>query len=211
MNTLEEIYETAHADFVARSKVRDEALSLSRSLIRFASRAIRAVHRNEKDVALEKIAETADLAAQLNANLHEYPEIYFAGYTQDALKEYAEASIVFTLVYGGDFPTPEGLKIPANTYLKGLAEAATEMRRRCLDVMRQGNPDEAEPVLEIMEDIYGLLVTMDFPDAITGGLRRQTDIVRGVLERTRGDLTISLRQQQLEESLRKLEAKIDGD
>ena len=115
MNTLEEIYETAHADFVARSKVRDEALSLSRSLIRFASRAIRAVHRNEKDVALEKIAETADLAAQLNANLHEYPEIYFAGYTQDALKEYAEASIVFTLVYGGDFPTPEGLKIPANT------------------------------------------------------------------------------------------------
>ncbi len=210
MNTLEEIYESTHADFVSRTQARDEALAQTRTLIRYASRAIRAIHRNEKEVALAKLAETAALARQLNVNLTDYPDIYFAGYTQDALKEYAEANIVFTLVYGGDFPTPEGLKIPSNTYIKGLAEAATEMRRRCLDLMRQGKPDEAEPVLEIMEDIYGLLVTMDFPDAITGGLRRQTDIVRGVLERTRGDLTVSLRQQHLEESLRNLEARLDG-
>lgn len=210
MNPLDEIYETTHADFVARTHARDEALAQARTLIRFASRAIRAVHRDEKEEALSKLAETADLARQLNENLQEYPDIYFAGYTQDALKEYAEASIVFTLVYGGEFPTPEGLNIPSNTYIKGLAEAGTEMRRRCLDLMREGSPDEAEPVLDIMEDIYGLLVTMDFPDAITGGLRRQTDIVRGVLERTRGDLTISLRQQHLEESLRKLEARLDG-
>ena len=85
------------------------------------------------------------------------------------------------------------------------------MRRRCLDLMREHSPDAAEPVLEMMEDIYSLLVTMDYPDAITGGLRRQTDIVRGVLERTRGDLTVSLRQQHLEESLRNLEARLDGE
>ena len=210
MDILDEIAERAHADFEARNRVRDEALAQARSLIRHASRAIRAVHRDEKDTALGKLAETAALAKQLNTNLTAYPELYFAGYTQDALKEFAEASIVFALVYGGDFPTAEGLSIPYNTYLKGLSEAATEMRRRCLDLMRENSPAAAEPVLDLMEDIYALLVTMDYPDAITGGLRRQTDIVRGVLERTRGDLTVSLRQQHLEESLRKLEARLEG-
>ena len=210
METLDKIYETTHADFVARNTARDKALAKARTLIRFASRAIRAVHRNEKEVALKELDETASLAQQLIENKTEYPDIYFAGYTQDALKEYAEASIVFVLVYGGDIPTPEELNIPSSTFLKGLAEAGTEMRRRCLDLMRQGNPDEAEPLLDVMQDIYGLLVTIDFPDAITGGLRRQTDIVRSVLERTRGDLTVSLRQQHLEESLRNLEARLDG-
>lgn len=211
MDELETIAEHARADFEARTHVRDGALAQARSLIRYASRAIRAVHRDEKDVALDKLAETANLADQLKDILDTYPDIYFAGYTQDALKEFAEARIVFALVYGGEFPTAEGLNIPYNTYLKGLAEAATEMRRRCLDLMRENSPDAAKPVLGMMEDIYAILVTMDYPDAITGGLRRQTDIVRGVLERTRGDLTVSLRQQHLEESLRKLESRLDGE
>jgi translin len=211
MATLDEIAESAHAYFEAQNRARDDALARTRILIRSASRAIRAVHRNEKDVAVEKINETARLAAELNDKLAAYPDLYFSGYTQDALKEYAEAKLVFALVYEEDLPTAQELGMPANTYIKGLAEAATEMRRRCLDMMRQGRPDEAEPLLAVMEDIYGLLVTMDYPDAITYGLRRQTDIVRGVLERTRGDLTISLRQQHLESSLVKLEARLDGE
>ena len=211
MANLDEIAESAHAYFDARNRARDDALARSRILIRSASRAIRAVHRNEKDVALQKLAETGALAEELNADLAEYPDLYFSGYTQDALKEYAEARLVFALVYEEDLPTADDLNMPANTYIKGLAEAATELRRRCLDIMRQGRPDEAEPLLAIMDDIYGLLVTMDYPDAITYGLRRQTDVVRGVLERTRGDLTISLRQQHLEENLVKLEARLDGE
>ena len=211
MANLDEIGESAHTYFEAQNRARDDALARSRVLIRSASRAIRAVHRNEKEVALQKLSETGALAEELNANLAEYPDLYFSGYTQDALKEYAEARLVYALVYEDDLPTAEDLNMPANTYIKGLAEAATEMRRRCLDIMRQGRPDEAEPLLAIMEDIYGLLVTMDYPDAITYGLRRQTDVVRGVLERTRGDLTISLRQQHLEASLVKLEARLDGE
>jgi len=210
MATLDEISERSREDFDSRNRARDEALARTRTLIREASRAIRAVHRKEKDNARNLLAETGRLAAELGDSLAGFPDLYYAGYTQDALKEYAEASLVFALVYEEGFPTPAELNIPTNTYIKGLGEAATEMRRSCLDLMRQGRPDEAEPLLDQMEEIYGLLVTMDYPDAITAGLRRQTDVVRGVLERTRGDLTISLRQQHLETSLRELEKRLDG-
>jgi len=210
MATLDEISETSREDFDARNRARDDALARTRTLIREASRAIRAVHRKEKENARALLAETGRLAAELRDSVADFPDLYFAGYTQDALKEYAEASLVFALIYEEGLPTAADLNIPTNTFIKGLGEAATEMRRSCLDLMRQGRPDEAEPLLAQMEEIYGLLVTMDYPDAITAGLRRQTDVVRGVLERTRGDLTISLRQQHLETSLRELEKRLDG-
>ncbi|HUF39480.1 MAG TPA: haloacid dehalogenase [Anaerolineales bacterium] len=210
MATLDEISDASREDFDARNRARDDALARTRTLVREASRAIRAVHRNEKDHARSLLAETGRLAAELGDALTGFPDLYFAGYTQDALKEYAEAALVFALVYEEGFPTATELNIPTNTFIKGLGEAATEMRRRCLDLMRQGRPEEAEPLLQQMEEIYLLLVTMDYPDAITAGLRRQTDVVRGVLERTRGDLTISLGQQHLETSLRELESRLDG-
>jgi len=210
VNSLDEIAERIRLNFETRTRVRDQALAQARVLIRHCSLAIRAVHRGEREAARAELAEAAQLAAQLNSNLQGFQDIYYAGYTQDALKEFAEANIVEALVDGGSLPTPEELSIPPSTYINGLAEAATEMRRRCLDIMRAGRAQEAEGLLDRMDEIYGVLVTMDYPDAITAGLRRQTDIVRGVVERTRGDLTISLRQQQLEESLRKMEARLDG-
>ena len=210
MATLDEISDASREDFDVRNKARDDALARTRMLTREASRAIRAVHRNEKENARSLLIETGRLAAELGESLAGFPDLYFAGYTQDALKEYAEAFLVFALLYEEGFPTPAELNIPTNTYIKGLGEAATELRRSCLDLMRQGRPDEAEGLLDQMEEIYGLLVSMDYSDAITAGLRRQTDVVRGVLERTRGDLTISLRQQHLEASLRELEKRLDG-
>jgi translin len=211
MTALDEIAERVRLDFEIRTKMRDAALSHARTLIRCASHAIRAVHRGEMHPARLELVQAAELASQLNENLAGYQDIYFAGYTQDALKEFVEASIVFAIVAGSPLPTPEELRIPFNTYINGLAEASTEMRRRCLDLIRTGKSQEAVDTLELMEDVYGILITLDFPDAITAGLRRQTDIVRSVVERTRGDLAISLRQQQLEESLRALERKLDGD
>lgn len=209
MNGLDEIAERVREDMETRMKARDEALAKARILIRHASRAIRAVHRDEPAEAKTQLKQAGELAKALNQNKERFPDIYFSGYTQDALKEYAEATIVQAMVEGDAYPSPEALQIPFNTYLKGLGEAATEMRRRCLDQIRAGKSGEAVALLEKMEEIYGVLVTMDYPDAITHGLRRQTDIVRSVMERTRGDLTISLRQQQLENSLRELETRLD--
>ncbi len=208
MQHLEEIIERIRRSFDARTGARDHALAQTRMLTRHCANAIRAVHREELGLAQENLEEAKKLVKSLQANLAEYPDLYFAGYTQDALKEYAEASITCALVQDDSLPEPEELGLEYATYLQGLAESVGELRRRCLDILRHGHSLEAERLLSHMDDIYMMLITMDYPDAITGGLRRLTDIVRGVTERTRGDLTISLRQEQLEESLRRVEKRL---
>lgn len=211
MQKIEEIADRIRHAFDARTAARDQALAQTRLLTRHCANAIRAVHREEYDLAREHLGEARRMSDVLHADLTPYPDLYYSGYTQDALKEYAEASTVFALVQDASLPTPEELGIEYATYLQGLAEAAGELRRRCMDLLRHGHSLEAERLLTCMDDIYSILVTMDYPDAVTGGLRRLTDIVRGVTERTRGDMTISLRQEQLEQSLRRLEQRLDGN
>ena len=210
MNRLDTIAEHIHQDFEARTTARDRALAQARTLTRHCANAIRAVHRDENDLAQKHLDEANHLAEALRADLAEFPALYYAGYTQDALKELAEASIVYALVTDKPLPTPQELGIEDATYLNGLAEATGELRRRCLDILRHGYSQEAERLLSHIDDIYAVLITMDYPDAITGGLRRLTDIVRSVTERTRGDLTLSLRQEHLEQTMRRLESRLDS-
>jgi translin len=205
MKELNDIIERVHKSLETRTAARDRALSQARTLTRHCANAIRAIHRDERELALEELGTARRLAETLRSELATFPDLYHSGYTQDALKEYAEANIVFALITNAPLPSPEELEVEYATYLQGLAEAAGELRRRCLDILRSGHSQEAERLLSCMDDIYAILVTMDYPDAITGGLRRLTDIVRGVTERTRGDMTISLRQEQLEKSLERLE------
>jgi translin len=209
MLDLEAIAERIHESMEARTATRDQALSQARTLTRYCAHAIRAVHREEWPLAQEQLAEARSRAKQLCDNLQDYPELYFSGYTQDALKEFTEASIVYALVKGEPLPSPEALEVEYATYLKGLAESAGELRRRCLDILREGYSKDTETLLSYMDDIYDLLITMDYPDAITYGLRRLTDIVRAINERTRGDITVSLREEHLERSLRSLEARLN--
>jgi translin len=138
----------------------------------------------------------------------DYPDLYHSGYTQDALKEVAEAFATYALVRGESLPLPATLGIEPATYLNGLAEAASELRRQILDIIRQGHSDEAVRLLEEMDQIYDTLISFDFHDAITGGLRRRIDQLRGVLERTRGDVTNSLRQQRLQDALAQFEGRV---
>jgi translin len=208
MDKLEKIIEQIHKSFDIRTKARDQALSQARMLTRYCANAIRAVHRDEYQLAQEYLAKAQDLVDSLNENLADHRDIYFAGYTQDAMKEFAEASITYALIYDRTLPTPEDLDIEDHTYLKGLAETAGELRRKCMDILRHGHSEEAEKLLGHMDDIYAVLVTMDYPDAITGGLRRLTDIVRGITERTRGDLTLSFRQERLENRMLAFERQI---
>ena len=210
MHHLDIIAEEIRLDFEARTAARDRALSQARTLTRHCANAIRAVHRAERQLAEENLTEAKRLAQALRSDLAEFPDLYYAGYTQDALKEFAEASIVFALTADDDLPTPQDLDLQNATYLNGLAEATGELRRRCLDILRHGYSQEAERLLDHMDDIYAVLITMDYPDAITNGLRRQTDIVRSLTERTRGDLTISIRQEHLEQSLRRLDSHLNN-
>lgn len=211
MDKLDEIADRIRAAFDVQTETRDRALSRSRTLTRHCSQAIRAIHRDDRDLARQELASARQIVSLTNHELSDYPDLYYAGYTQDACKEYAEAAVVVALLTDQPLPEPEELGVEYNTYLRGLAEACGELRRRCLDILRDGYSEEAERLLEIMDDIYAVLVTMDYPDAITSGLRRLTDIARSINERTRGDLTLNQRQAHLEQSLRQLEARLDRD
>ncbi len=210
MERLDAIAEQIHQVFETRTTARERALSQTRTLTRHCANAIRAVHRDETILAQGQLGEARKLAKSLYEDLSDYPDLYFAGYTQDALKEFAEANIVYALVENRDLPTPHDLGLEEATYVNGLAEAAGELRRRCLDILRHGYSREAERLLSLMDDIYAVLITMDYPSAITGNLRRQTDIVRSVTERTRGDLTLSIRQEHLEQSIKRLESRLEN-
>jgi len=207
---FEEAADQARKTFDIYTERRDGALTQARLLIRHCAHAIRAVHRSDRPDAEKELQEARELVITLREGLKESPQIFYAGYTQDAFKEYAEASLVFALIFDEIIPTPVDLELSCDIYLQGLAEANGELRRRCLDILRHGYSEEAERLMGIMDDIYGVLVTMDYSEAITGGLRRLTDIVRGINERTRADLTIILRQSHLEESIKSWEEKMEN-
>jgi translin len=206
--TLQHIAERIRADFVAKTAARDAAVTTSRELIRYCSLAIRASHRDEWDEAERLLEEARRVARDLTARVRPYPELYYTGYTQDAMKELAEAHLTLALARGQGFPEPEAIGVEFAAYLNALAEAAGEMRRRALDKIRAGHNADSERMLAAMDDIYDVLVAMDFPDAITGNLRRNTDMVRGVLERTRGDLTVSFREAELKASIEALREEL---
>src|SRR5574340_1004032 len=208
MHKLMGIAEKIREDFDRRTSSRDRALAEARQLTRACSLAIRAVHRDDTASMQEQLAEARRLAEALTMGLKEYPDLYHAGYTQDALKEYVEANVTCALIQNPPLQTPKELGVGGATYLNGLAEVVGELRRRTLDILRHGYSQEAERLLGIMDDIYSVLVTMDYPDAITNGLRRQTDLARGIIEKTRGDMTFSLRGEHLEQAMRSLSAQL---
>lgn len=217
MADLNSISAAIRSSFVAKNAARDSAIAASRELIRHCSEAIRAVHRREWENAEAKLAVVQAAADDLRAVVAAYPDLAHSGYTSDALKEVVEAFATYAIIRDQPLPTPETLKVDGAVYVNGLAEAATELRRFILDILRREDgasaesAAEAERLLDWMDAIYDELVTFDFPDAITGDLRRRTDVVRGVLERTRGDLTTTIQQQRLQTALKQVEKRVLGD
>jgi translin len=181
---------------------REQALRWSRELTRACANSIRAIHRRELDRARELLAEAADLNTRLVQSLRQHGDLYWAGYVQDAQKELVEARSTYALVNAEPLPSASELGFSPAVYLNGLGEAVGELRRYVLDMLRRGETERTESLLQAMDDVYSLLVTLDYPDALTGGLRRTTDNVRGILEKTRGDLTLALRHEALQQALR---------
>ena len=211
MPKLESIAEDIRKTFDARTAARDRALALARQLTRACALSIRAVHRDEADLVNQHLAEARKLADTLRDELAIHPDLFYAGYTQDALKEFVEANVTCALIRNQPLLTPDELGVAEATYLNGLAEVVGELRRRTLDILRHGYSQEAERLLGHMDEIYLVLVTMDYPDAITNGLRRQTDLARGIIEKTRGDITFSLRGEHLEQALSRMRDQLNGN
>ncbi len=206
-DNLDSIAEQIRLDLSAKDAVRENVMPLCREVIRYCSNAIRAVHRQEFEQAGELLQSARNLRSEIEQTVANWGELRYTGFVRDAEKEFAEGSITLALVTGGQIPPPDELGVDPAAYLNGLGEAVGEIRRYLLDSMRRGDLSRGEELLSAMDDIYSALVTMDFPDAITGGLRRTTDMVRGVLEKTRGDLTLAVRQKELETELENFQQK----
>jgi len=207
---LEPIGGWARAELDRKNAAREQALRWSRELVRTCATSIRAIHRREFASAEGLLAEAHSLNDQICAALGQMGDLYWAGYVQDAQKELVEAVCTLALIKRQALPDPAGLGVAPGPFLNGLGEAVGELRRYLLDSLRRGEVDGCEQLLGAMDDIYSLLVTLDYPDALTGGLRRTTDSTRGILEKTRGDLTLALRQESLVEALRAAEPTV-GD
>ena len=207
-DNLESIADQIRLNFSAKDAAREKALPSCREVIRHCSRAIRALHRQEFDQTKRSLESAHNLLNEAMQAVDTYAKLNNSGFIRDAQKEFAEGSITLALVTGNRLPDPGELGIDPAAYLNGLGEAVGELRRYLLDSMRRDDLSHGEELLSAMDDIYNILVTMDFPDAITGGLRRTTDMVRGVLERTRSDLTLIVRQKELENKLEEFEGKL---
>jgi len=205
VDNLEMIAEQTRQTLAAKDAAREKALPLCRDTIRHCSQAIRAVHRQEFESAEHLLGTARELIREAERAVAPYGELSNTGFIRDAQKELAEGRITLALVTGKPIPDPGDLGVDVAAYLNGMGEAVGELRRYLLDSMRRGDLSRGEELLAAMDDIYSVLVTIDFPDALTNGLRRTTDMVRGVLEKTRSDLTLVMRQQDLEHRLEKLE------
>ena len=206
---LEPIMARLHATFADKNVAREKALPLCREALRNSANAIRAVHREEFGRAEELIEGARSLLDEARDALKDHPDTYHAGFVHDAHKEYVEACTTLAVIAGRPLPTPEELPASPSAYLNGIGETVGELRRHVLDRLRAGDVDRCETILAAMDDIYGVMVTVDYPDAMTSGLRRTTDATRGILERTRGDLTVSVRQRELERKLSDFQGRLD--
>ncbi|MDQ3953777.1 MAG: haloacid dehalogenase [Actinomycetota bacterium] len=187
----------------AKTAARERGLASSRSAIRSCGNAIRALHRYETDAATALLDDAQAHVDDARSALAGHPDMLHAGFVHDAEKELTEARITFALITGAAFPGPDDVGVPASAYLKGMAESIGEMRRHILDLMRQGELARCEELLRAVDDMYYVLVSMDYPDGITFGLRRLTDVARSIIERTRGDFTTSTIQSSLREALQR--------
>jgi translin len=204
LKDLEAIAGELRPYFAVEDGAREKALRSCRQVIRYTAEAIRAVHRQERDKAKQRLDSARELLRELDHDLAKHGRLLHSGFVHDAQKEFAEGCITLALIAGENLPRPDALGVSNAAYLDGLGESVGELRRHILDSLRRGDFSRCEELLGIMDEIYGILLTMDFPELLAHGLRRTTDAMRGIIERTRGDLTVALRQKNLETKLNNL-------
>jgi translin len=208
---IEKLADAASRELASKNDAREAGLGRCRDAIRNSANSIRAVHRGDFETANALAEKAGTLLAEAKQALSAHPDIMHAGFVHDSEKEYAEARLTHAFIAGSKtLPTRADLDVGLAAYLNGLAEAVGELRRHLLDILRAGEVERCEECLAVMDEVYGILVTFDYPDAMTGGLRRTTDNVRGILERTRGDLSLAVRQRDLEKRLAEFEGKLGG-
>ena len=211
LDGLESVIAQVDQHLAALDEAREKAFKLSREVIRSAAATIRHVHREDPKAAEEGLKQTGGLVQEMLAAVAEHPVLRFAGFVQDAEKEYSEAAIFVAAIAGRPAPPPDELGVDMVAWLNGLCEVVGELRRHVLDLIRRGQPEAAERFLGLMEDIYHHTMAFDYPNAITAGLRSRTDQARGAIERTRGELTMAIQNRELIEHMTRLREHLSSE
>ena len=210
---INEIAAEIQQDFEAKDKARETGLSLSREVVRTCGTAIRHTHRGDIDKAAKLLEDARGALEEIELQLADHPDIYYSGFVEHAQQEFVECAVVHQLLTkennNDTLPSPQELGVTYAAYLNGLGDVVGELRRHILDLIRQDMPQDGDQFLDIMDDMYSTLMMFDYPDAITRGLRRKSDVARSLIERTRGDLTNAIRQQKLEQTMKKFESRFE--
>jgi translin len=202
---LSEMSSRIFENFEIKDETREKTLKLSRKMVRLSSRAIKSIHRDEFNEAKQMMDEVSKLNRKIKSLLEKHPDIYHGGFVENAQQEYAEAAILYHIIKENRIPEPAWLGVEDSAFLLGLGDVVGELRRIILDLIRLDEPDKAEKILSIMDDIYTTIMLFDFPDALSRGLRHKCDVARSIVERTRGDLTNAIENAKLKESMSELE------
>ncbi len=181
---------------------REEILRKSRVIIKDCSIAIKSIHREEnksyQDIIL-KIKNELDVLKNL---IIKNPG-HFYKYLKTPEQEYTEAIVLFSIIQNQKIPTHIDLNVDALHYILGLADVIGELRRYILDNIRKSRIDVINDILEKMDELYTYLFSLDYPSGMTKDLRHKTDVARNIIEKTRGDITLSVQMNNLTNLLEK--------
>ncbi|WP_457619607.1 hypothetical protein [Methanopyrus sp.] len=201
IGNLRETIEDIRGELDALDEARDEAQVVLRDLHKLSSEAVYEVHRGNLEEARRRLDEAAELVSKLHDLLGDFPELLRTGFAENHLQEYAEAEILYSIVKDLRAPSPEEINVSPRAYLLGLLDAVGELRRIVVDALREGDLDRAEEFLGIMEEIYSLTMTFDYPRSVVPNLKRKQDVARSLLEKTRSEVTIAGKTEELKRAL----------
>ncbi len=208
---FDEIFADIDQNLGTIDTLREDVLQKTRSIVRMAAETIKAVHREEWDVAEKNITEMKSLLKGVREQVSKHETLLRRNYTEISEQEYAEAAILFSILHKGQLASPKDLEIPDLAWLLGLADVAGELRRHCLDAIRKGDMKTAEDALGLMEEIYRKLFSLDYPKGMTGSLREKTDTIRKLLQATRGEVSMATHMSRLNQNLEKILNQREGD
>ncbi|MFX1321058.1 MAG: hypothetical protein ACFFAQ_05365 [Promethearchaeota archaeon] len=175
---------------------REEILKISRIIIRECSIAIKSIHRKEFDQYEIKMQLVKNNHEKLVSLVNKTPGIFYK-YLKTPEQEYAEAVSFYSIILKKKVPSPHEMKIDPLNFALGLADVVGELRRYALDNIRDSQVKDLNEILESMDDIYSNLFSLDYPSGLIQDLRQKTDRARLIIEKTRGDISISLQMNDL--------------
>lgn len=202
-STFQTLSEKIERRLVSLNEIRDDLMRLSRDVLKYSGRSIESFHRKQIDQTEQNLEKAENNLIELTKILETEPSFYQLGLVNVALQEYTEAKLLLDIVEKGKFSTVEELKVTEQTYLLGIADLIGELRRYTLEKLLEGEIVKAKSVYNIMKEIYGTFMQIDYGKNLVSDFRRKKDIARVLIERTLSDLLGAIQSEKIRVNINK--------